>query len=696
LSDHFNSGQEVLAMQRRVGGGRIGVDVGGTFTDFAFLDDTGQIHSLKLPTNRDTPAVPVLEGTDQLLARLGATSVSAFVHGTTLATNTVIERTGARTGLLVTKGFRDILEIGRLRLPDTTNFDGEKPAPLVPRQLVVEIDERILASGRIYRPLDRDEVRRSVRNLLEHGVDAIGVCFLHAFTNPEHERISVQLIRSEFPGIYVSASHEVWPQQREYERCLVTVMNSYIGKRVSTYLSELQHGLTERHLLSRFHVTRSNGGMMTAEGAIRLPIATLLSGPASGAVGAAFVARAAGFDRVITLDMGGTSADVAVVDREVSYSSENQVGDFPVIMTAVDVSSIGAGGGSIAWVDSGGVLKVGPRSAGSDPGPACYGRGGEMATVTDAYVAVGIIHADRFLGGAMPLVPDLALTAVARIGHALSLSPTLTADSILQVTTAKMYAQLTPLMAHRGIDPRDFALVAFGGAGPTHAFLLAREVGIDRVVVPLTPGVLCALGAAISDIKGDFVKTVYANTSHLTPQELDALFSEVEGRALDWIRTQEPDAADGAYVLVRKADMRFYGQAFEIPVELPRLISSLEQIVRPFLEKYEAVYGQVHADMPVEVVTIYSTVASVTPKPRLTWNTETRRPAGGAVEDRAILLGGDRIKATVYSRDSLMIGTEIVGPAIIEQYDSTTFVPPGFDIVVDAAGNLIGTRDRAG
>src|SRR5262245_22746121 len=397
-------------------GYRLGVDIGGTFTDFALLDEaTGQLAVLKLASTPERPAASVGEGVTALTARqeVSPETIRAFVHGTTLAVNTVIERKGAVAGLLITRGFRDVLSIGRHRIPDVFNFFAELPAPLVPRARVIEIPERGLADGRVAVPVDLDAVREAVDRLVAEGATAIAVSYLHSYKNAANEEATRRAIAARAPGLYVSISSDVWPQMREYERSLVAVMNAYVGRRMAEYFTDLEAGLRARGLGSPILSTKSNGGIMSAVEAGERPVETLLSGPAAGVIGASFVARAAGFDRVITFDMGGTSADVALVDGEPRLSTENYVGDFPVIMPAIDVTSIGAGGGSIAWTDQDGVLKVGPQSAGARPGPACYGLGGTDVTVTDAYVTLGIIEPRRFLGGSVPLDPALAERAVA-------------------------------------------------------------------------------------------------------------------------------------------------------------------------------------------------------------------------------------------------------------------------------------------
>ena len=676
---------------------RLGVDIGGTFTDVIVADEAGFVATtLKTPSVPRAPEQAIFNAIDELKSGdVAADAISVFVHGTTLAVNTLIERNGAPTGLLVTRGFRDVLEIRRLRLENTTDFYGDKPIPLVPRNLVHEIDERLLSDGQVYEPLDPEQVRASARQLVAEGVTALVICFLHSYKNPVHERRARELILREFPGLFVCASADIWPQQREYERCMVAVMNAYIGSRMADYLRNMQKGTAQRGLTAQVLSTKSNGGVMTALRAAEEPVQTLLSGPASGVIGAAHVARLSGVTRLVTLDMGGTSADVALVlDGHPSYSTENQVGDFPVILPAVDVSSIGAGGGSIAWLDPAAVVKVGPRSAGADPGPACYGRGGRLPTVTDAYVLLGIIAPDRFLGGKMVLNPALAETALAELGRHLDRSPQATAQAILDVTTSNMYAQFVPLMARKGVDPRDLTLLAYGGAGPTHAFLLAREVGIRRVLIPPSPGTLCALGCIVADLRNDFVSTLYLSDHQLASDALGRAYDDLERRGRCWLRDESAQGVrlESAYVRY-SADMRYEGQAFEIEVPIPAgERGDVAANVRRFHEAYHTIFGVSDPQSSVTFVNLRATVVGVTGKiARLSPPPEDRgRPRG---ETRSVFIDGRAQRTIVVQRARLVQGQWVAGPAVVEQYDTTTFVPPGYRVCADPLGNIVGEAE---
>jgi N-methylhydantoinase A len=671
---------------------RLGADVGGTFTDFVLTDDSGeQVLNFKTPSTPSDPAQAILAGIQQIseLYDVATDGIDYFVQGTTLGVNTLIQRTGSVTGLLVTKGFRDVLEIGRLRLPDPTNYFVEKVPPLASRKLVREINERLLASGEVLVPLDLAEVHSAVEELVAAGVQALGISFMHSYKNDTHEREAVEYVKANFPDLYVCGSTEVWPQQREYERTLMAVINAFIGRRMTEYYSHLAGHVQALGMPASVLTTKSNGGIMTAESAKGAPVETLLSGPASGVVGALYIGKMSGHDRLIAFDMGGTSSDVAVIDGDVMYSTESSVAALPIVMPAVDVSSIGAGGGSIAWVDPLGILKVGPRSAGADPGPACYGRGGAEPTVTDAYVQVGIIRPESFLGGRLALDGSLSEQALARVGEKLGLGVMETAAGVLDVATANMHAQLMPLMARRGIDPRDFSMLAYGGAGPTHALLLARELGIKKVIVPPSPGTLCALGCLVADLKRDSIKTIYAAADDLTIADLDGEFAALEEDAQAWLADQNAPS-DGS-VVMRSADIRYKGQSFDMTVALPTGFAegdTMDVVRKPFHEAYARVYGIADEAAPVEIINLRVTIVGVTPKPQAVPTGSSSRP-GAPLGEREVFDQGTLQTAAVYAREDLAAGQSFSGPAVVEAEDTTVFVPAGCEVTVDEWLNLI-------
>lgn len=668
-----------------------GADVGGTFTDFVlFEEETGRVVHHKVPSSPEQPGLAILIGLRQILKaeEIQPAEVVSFVHGTTLAVNTIIERQGAPTGLLVTAGFRDILEIGRLALPNSTDFFGDRVPPLVPRNRVKEIGERMLPGGRVGRSLPPEEVAEAVAELVAEGVEAVAVCFLHAYRHPDHERRAATLIRERWPHLFVTVSSEVWPEQREFERSSVAVMNAYVGPRMHGYLNDLSAEVQALGVDAPILITRSSGGVMSADRAAQEPVHTVLSGPANGVLAGAYWASRSGFPRVITFDMGGTSSDVSVVDGTPSVINESKVGEFPLIIPSVDVVSIGAGGGSIAWCDGFGVLKVGPRSAGADPGPACYGRGGSLPTVTDAYVVLGVIHPEQFLGGRMRLDALAAERAIAELGRHLAMGPAETADAIVRVATAKMHAQLDLQMVRRGIDPVDFPLLSFGGAGPTHAFLLAEEAGIRRVVIPPSPGTFCAFGCLVSDFRWDLVRTHRAGLRDCRPAELERAYALMEeaGAALASEVRQDGDAV----LATRTADMRYVGQATELNIALPARIDDLAPVRAAFEAQYERVYGVKDPAGEVEILNLRLAVISARTRPHLRFDRASiHRASRQARRLHFPDLGED---VTTVLRHNLCPGDVLRGPAIVEEETSTTFVTPTFTITVDEHLNLVGER----
>ena len=670
---------------------RLGVDIGGTFTDVLLMEeDSGRLVALKVPSNRQNPEDAIIAGFEQLLSRHGiaASDIAYFSHGTTLGVNTLLERDGAEVGLLTTKGFRDILELRRLRLPRANDLFHPRPRALAPRRRVAEVDERMAQDGEVIVPIRRDDVLAAAGQVIERGASNIAVCFLHSYRFPEHEKQAKAWILDAFPDLYVIASSELWPQQREYERCLVSVINGYIGARMRTYFDTLETKTRNAGLATRIFSTKSNGGVMGLEAAGERPVETLLSGPASGVIGAAFIGRMIGDEKLITLDMGGTSVDIAVVNGEIPYSNENTVGDFPVLLPAVDVSAIGAGGGSVAWLDAEGVLKVGPRSAGARPGLACYGRGGTEPTVTDAYAVLGIMAPSGLLGGEMKLDIENARTALATIGDRLGKTPEETADAILQVATANIYAELVPQLARRGVDAQEFSLLAYGAAGPTHVFMLARELNIRRVLVPPTPGLLCALGCLVADLRADFVRSLWQDARDLSDHTLLDTFAALETEARDWLERQYVDVS--RTYLIRSADICYVGQSFEINVVFPDEPLSVDALQNWFHDHYERVYGFADRSNAIRILEARVQIVGVTRKP----NFDDLRPFSAVserqVSSRPIYEHGKSVSGAVIQRSSLKPGDTFKGPAVVEQYDTTVYVPEGFDVSVDRWFNLVG------
>ncbi|WP_055575473.1 hydantoinase/oxoprolinase family protein, partial [Streptomyces albus] len=553
---------------------RIGVDTGGTFTDVvAFDEETGALHVRKVSSTPDDPGLAIVEGLERILEQIGGRTpadVGYFAHGTTVGTNALLTRRGARTGVVTTRGFRDLLELGRGRRPRLYDLQADKPAPFAPRDLRLEVTERVRHDGSIETPLDEDEARAAARTLREAGVEAVAVCLLYSFLRPEHEQRIGEILAEELPGAHISLSSRVLPEFREYERLSTVVTNAYVGPVVAEYLAKLRQRLAERGLRAVPHVTQSNGGIIPFEAAEELPVRMVLSGPSTGVVGAAAICAAAGHPDIITFDMGGTSSDVSLVQGGVpKVTTGMELDGRPVRTPMLDIHTVGAGGGSLARVDAGGHLKVGPASAGADPGPACYGKGSE-ATVTDADVVLHTLNPAYLLDGRMPVDEQASRAAVARIAERVGLGVEECAHGILRVVTANMARAIRVISVQRGYDPRDYTLVPFGGAGPLHASQLARELGMRTVLVPPTPGAQSALGLLMTDVRADFSRTRIQRVDGeraATAARLGALWAELEQEADAWFDAERIPEADRASE--RTAELRYAGQNYEIPVPVP-------------------------------------------------------------------------------------------------------------------------------
>lgn len=670
----------------------LGVDTGGTFTDFYLVLGDGTAAVYKCPSTPGDPARAVLEGLSRMLREarraLRAPQIEV-VHGSTVATNAIIERRGARTALITTEGFRDVLAIGRQTRPRLYDLAPRREPPLVPEELRLEASERLDRRGEALRPLDPAEVERLLERVLDAGAESLAVCFLFSFLNPTHERMVAEAARRR--GLSVSASYEVLPEHREYERASTTVANAYVAPVMARYLSHLADGLRRRGI-RRLRVMASNGGSMSAQEAARLAVRTVLSGPAGGVAGAYALARQAGYENVITLDMGGTSTDVGLCPGRLLEREEALVGGLPLRGPALDVVSVGAGGGSIASIDAGGALRVGPESAGADPGPACYGKGLD-ATVTDAHVLLGRIQPEHFLGGRMPLLPQASEQALRRLAGPFGGDPRRAAAAVLKVANANMERALRMVSVERGHDPRLFTLVAFGGAGPLHACELADALGIPQVIVPPHPGVLSALGMAAAPIVKDLRAAVHLR--------LDA--PRDEGEIAQLARLRSALLARGRSELEREGfeteglsaqpilEMRYAGQSYELPVPADSLAPT--SFLPAFHAAHRERYGHADPERPVEVVDLR--LRLVLPGPALPSSPAPARRLSARVAPAArrdVWFDGKPILTPIYPRDSLPAGAEVGGPAIVVQMDSTTVIPPGWRGTVDPRGNLVLSR----
>ena len=645
---------------------RLGVDVGGTFTDVVILSG-GRLVTAKVPSTPSDQSEGVLAGVEA--ADFDAASLGAFAHGMTVATNALLERRGARLALVTTEGFRDVIEIGRQNRPSLYDLTRDRPPALVPRELRFTVRERMGPEGEIA-PLDEDSLARAVRAVRDAEVEAVAVCLLFAFLHPQHERRVGEALRSSLEGVHVSLSSEVLPEFREFERFATTAADAYLAPRLSTYLGRLADRARNAGLPPPL-VMQSSGGVVDLASAERQAAACVLSGPAGGVVGAAYAAAASGYDDVLTFDMGGTSTDVApVIGGAAQTTTDSVVAGVPLKLPMVDVHTVSAGGGSIAWADAGGALRVGPQSAGAAPGPAAYGAGGDEPTVTDANLFLGYLEDGATLGGEVVLRRELAERALERLGAQLGLDALQAALGIVRVANAEMTRALRVISVERGLDPREFALVAFGGAGGMHACALADELGMRTLVVPRAAGVLSALGLAISDVRRDYVEALLGE---LDPERLEGAFAELEARAREEL--EDPR-------LARAADLRYRGQSFELTVDAGEAAG----LAARFHAAHERRYGYRMDDEPVELVAVRVTATVAVDKPAL----KDDRVAGeGRARRRRASFEGDWNEVDVFDRARMGAGAEVVGPAIVDFAEATCVVAPGWAGRVDQAGGLV-------
>jgi N-methylhydantoinase A len=672
----------------------VGIDIGGTFTDLVGYQD-GAVITAKTLT---VPADPTVGAAAALsLAGCDIPAIRELLHGSTIAINTVLERSGARTALVTTEGFRDVYALGRGNRPDAFNLDFLRPRPLVPRDLTFEIGERMNAAGEVLCPIDPDAVAALGRQLEALGIEAVAICFLHSYANPAHEVVAGEVLRRFCPHIFVTTSHEILREFREYERTSTTVLNAYVGPRVARYLARFEEFARGAKFSGHIAIMRSNGGTMSIGEARRQPVAMMESGPVAGMIGAAHLAPLLGIRQAIGFDMGGTTAKTALINDGVLPIEEGYViGDAfagqPMQLPVVDIVEVGAGGGSIAWIDDTGGLHVGPVSAGADPGPVCYGRGGEQPTVTDADLLLGRLNGNRFLGGGMRLDPARAGTALAKLGGGVGLDAVTAALGIATIADGAMSLAVRAVSVNRGVDPRDTALIAFGGAGPLHAVAIAREISIPQVVIPKLPGNFSALGMLMAEWRQDFVRTLIGELDRLAAAQVAQAFADLHDAAVAALKRD--GLAGGVFNFA--ADLRYRGQehTIAIPVASPDdLAGAAVETRRRFNAQHDRRYGHAAPDQSIEIVNLRLTVTL----PRIDdaisrwlstpWEAE---PAASAERRGVVYADPARpAEALILWRPGLGAGTEIKGPAVIEEPNSTTFVPPGDHATIDPWGNIV-------
>jgi len=661
----------------------VGVDTGGTFTDFVYKTPEGWkvYKTLSTPEN---PARAILEG----LKVIGDNLPRYIVHGTTVATNTLLERKGAKTAFVTNKGFKDVIEIGRQNRERLYDLHYRREKPLVPRHLRFEVDCRVNSKGQIVKDIDPKEVEELIENLKREGVEAVAVCFLFSFLNPRHEELVGKLIREKLKGVHVSVSSEILPEFREFERASTTVVNAYVAPKMASYIQTLKEGLSPE---DRLVIMQSSGGVISADTVIREPVRTVLSGPAGGVVGAWKIGKLAGFEKLITFDMGGTSTDVSLVDGKPSFTTETKISGIPIKVPMIEIYTVGAGGGSIVWIDEGGALKVGPQSAGAKPGPICYGRGGKDITVTDANLFLGRLVPDHFLGGKMKLHTREVERAFKKLSERLKVEPHRLAEGILEIANTKMEGAIRVISVQRGYNPSEFTLVSFGGAGGMHALFLAQKLGIPRVLIPKNPGLLSAMGMLLADLVRDYSLTVMLpleGGEEEIYRHLRELFKTLENRALEEMEREGFTRLGKDLFLEHSLDVRYRGQSYEVNIPFtPRIRESFEEV-------YKNLYGYTLENRPLEVVNIRLKAVGIGEKPPL----ERIPKSDGKLLSRAVVgeqktfFGGKAYTVKVLDRERLRAGDRWDFPSIVVEYSSTTVIPPGYSVEVDPFGNLIARR----
>lgn len=655
---------------------RIGIDTGGTFTDFAIYTD-GKIEINKIPSTPQNPSLAILEGIKNFLKD----NLYVFViHGTTVATNSLLERKGGRIALLTTRGFEDILYIGRQTRRNLYSLKGETRVSLLPRNRCFGLDERTSASGKVEKDISIRELREIIKKIKKGKTEAVAVSLIHSYANPANEKIIARELKKE--KFLVSLSSEILPEYREYERTATTTVNAYLMPVVHRYLTDLEQKMGQAEL----RVMQSNEGYISVSRGKKEPIRTALSGPAGGVVGGFYLAREAGFKNIITFDMGGTSCDVSLINGRIRRTSESYVGDFPIRLPIIDIHSVGAGGGSIAYIDRGGVLRVGPQSAGADPGPACYGRG-NLPTVTDANLVLGRLVPDFFLGGEMKIFPEKSHKALENLAKKIQKSILETATGIVKIANANMEKAIRVISIERGFDPRQFSLYSFGGAGGMHAADIATHLQMANVIVPKNAGVLSALGLLLADSIKDYSQSILKTAEKITQAKLEILFNKLRKKALK--EMEEEGFPEERVKILPFLDLRYLGQSYEITIPYKR------QFIEDFHKAHQRLYSYHHPQREVEIVNIRVKAVGLSRKIKLKRSSPgDAKPQRAFVKTQTIYYEGKKYLAPVFKRSLLLPGDKLSGPALSVDRESTTFLPPSFSLNVDGFLNLVIQREK--
>jgi N-methylhydantoinase A len=674
---------------------RLGVDTGGTFTDLClFNEETGRTEVAKVPSTPADPAEAILAGIDKLRAERGLDPrrISFLIHGTTVATNALLEGKGAPTALITTAGFEDVILIGRQSRPKLYDFWSRRPSPIVPRSRCYGVSERVLFTGEVLRPLDEAGARESIAAIRAAGITSIAVCLIHSYANPVHEKRIKALIAEIHPEAFVTISSEVLPEYREYERTSTICINAYVMPKVNAYVTHLEASLKEMGVASDLYIMQSNGGVIAALTARESSARTALSGPAGGALTGVYLAGKLDQPNVVTIDMGGTSSDICLIESgRPRLTTEADIEGYPIKLPMIDINTIGAGGGSIAWIDAGGALRVGPESAGADPGPVCYDLGGTEPTVTDANAIMGRINPAYLLGGDMAVDLEKAKAVVTeKIARPLGLDLMTAAAGIIRVVNANMIRGIRRVSVERGYDPRDFALVPFGGAGPLHGVELARALNMTRIIVPTYPGIASAYGMLSADVRHDYVQTFIAVSDAVAADRVEAVYRDLEAQGISQLARE--GFSDPKVALTRLADLRYLGQSYELSVPVPTGgidAGSIAALVEDFHNSHRRSYGYTRPGEPVEFVNLRLVALGKLPVSDISG----RWPAGDGEPEpigrRPVCFEGEPMETPVFKREGLFRDRPVRGPAVVEQLDSTVVIPPGYSGRIETWGNMI-------
>ncbi|MGQ4874488.1 MAG: hydantoinase/oxoprolinase family protein [Promethearchaeia archaeon] len=672
---------------------RVGIDVGGTFTDITILNEnTGEIIVNKTPTIPKDQSLSVFNVLNSIKEKDFFKNIVYIIHGTTVATNALLERKGAKTAFITTKGFKDLLYIQRQTRPHMYDFWAKKPEPVVPRYLTFEINERTLYTGEIERELDENEVKMTIEKIKEHKIESIAVCFLHSYANPHNELKLYEIAKKELPNVHISLSSEILPEYREYERASTVSINAYLAPTIEKYLKKLELRKAQLGIKPEIHIMQSNGGIISAKQAWEQSVRTIFSGPAGGALLGTYISKQLGIDKIITLDMGGTSTDLCLIIKTPRIVNEAEIDGFPIRIPMIDIHTIGAGGGSIAWIDKGGILQVGPHSAGSYPGPVCYQRGGKEPTSTDANLVLGRINPDYFLGGEMKINKNLAIMSIKeRISSYFKIDVLTASNAILDIINSNMIRGIKVISVEKGLDPGEFALVAFGGAGPLHAASLARELKIKKIIIPPNPANASALGFLLADIRVDYVNTYIKNQKNLTPNEINQIFNKLKNKAIETLKKEGFNEQE--ILIFKSIDMRYTGQSFELNVPINIDIVNREDfdfIANQFEEIHENTYGYRMENEEIIFVNFRLNAIGKMPEFKIKpLKLEDSNPIHALKGKREVFFENQTILCNIYQREKLKAGNEIEGPAVIEEYASTTIIPEFSIAKIDKFKNII-------